>query len=516
MVTRHPHWPREPFEFTDGWRRFVLGWGALDGLEHGHAASLLRARLRDDWMLRGSLAAWYRRNAITSALADDASLIAELLRTVERGRLRVIALDQPATPIYGHTYARSEAPLEPADAAPNQFDAALDEPTTKPVRAVEWLALGDFNFSTGRAVMLPGPTAEGQLAGDHADGIALIAGLLAHLRRLDQPRQVLAAGHTDAVGSFADNLELSKLRAASVKLACEGDADGFADHAMLHGEVADGQEVLRWIASRFGWACDPGNADDKDGPKTAAARSHFRERVQAEFGVAAGSGAAFERADWLGFFRMYEQDLAARLGVTIGGLPALRARLVWTSPAVLGCGEHWPESKVARSSGCRADRRVELLCFAPEHTPSGAGSPPGGSVYGDPTYTWIAIAAGPGPHPLGGPCFELWLRAEDLENCREEAALRLRGGPYDLRHLLSDARAHAEFLVFHFHGIAVGHNYSLTLDRGDGSPLESLFERASLDSHIHGIGDSEHWPVPIAVNVPRPPERRQHDEQSDE
>lgn len=40
----------------------------------------------------------------------------------------------------------------------------------------------------------------------------------------------------------------------SVKLACEGDADGFANHAAAQGEVADGQEVLRWVALRFGWA----------------------------------------------------------------------------------------------------------------------------------------------------------------------------------------------------------------------------------------------------------------------
>lgn len=53
------------------------------------------------------------------------------------------------------------------------------------LRTVEYLAIGDFNFSTDRAVMLPGPSSEAEAEGDHADGVALIAGLLAHLRQVE-------------------------------------------------------------------------------------------------------------------------------------------------------------------------------------------------------------------------------------------------------------------------------------------------------------------------------------------
>jgi hypothetical protein len=158
---------------------------------------------------------------------------------------------------------------------------------------------------------------------------------------------------------------------------------------------------------------------------------------------------------------------------------------------------------------------VEVLCFAPEHVPGGVGSPPGGSVYGDPTYRWIAISAGPGPHPLGGPCFELWLRAEDLEGLGKGAALHLRGGVYDLRHLVSDAFAQGEYVAFHFHGIAAGQTYDLTLDRGDGSPPESMFEGESLDSLIRALDDPEHRPMPVPVHMPRPPERREDDLQEE-
>ncbi|KIG11902.1 hypothetical protein DB30_02306 [Enhygromyxa salina] len=410
---------------------------------------------------------------------------------------------QRALSKYSHGFP--EIDLEDEPAAPEPIADELDVVDR---RAVEYLAVGDFNFSTDRAVMLPGPSSEGELAGDDADGVALVAGLLAHLRQLDAARRVLVAGHTDAAGSFAHNLELSKRRAESVQLACDGDASGFADHAVAHGETADGQEVLRWTALRFGWGCDPGTVDNDDGPKTSAARQQFRDRFQAEFEEAAGTGLAFVRADWLAFFRLYEHDLAARLGVTATGLAQLRADLVWAKPPVLGCGEHWPEGAIRRSRVNRYDRRVELLCFEPDDLPSGAGDPPGGSVYGDPTYTWTPIRPGPGPHPLGGPCFELALMAEDLEGFGEDASLRLRGGPYDLRHAFADASRRGPHRVFHFHGIAKGGKYTATVESAPDDPVV-LFEHASLDSYIAGIDAPDQQPQAIAIHIARPPEQRE-------
>jgi hypothetical protein len=103
--------------------------------------------------------------------------------------------------------------------------------------------------------------------------------------------------------------------------------------------------------------------------------------------------------------------------------------------------------------------------------------------------------------------------AHDLAHLGPFAALRLQGGPYELRHLISDAREHAEFLTFHFHGVAVGRRYDMTLDRGDNSEPATLFQGASLDSFIEGIGELEERPVPITVHVPRPEERREDEEQ---
>jgi hypothetical protein len=513
-----PRWCRAIFEFPVGYRRFAVGTGPGRGftsdtsgrrrpaLASGFAASLLQQHLNRDRSLRQRLAGWYRRTNFALGPGDDDRVISTLLRDIETGWMHLVELEAAPRPTYIHTYERPSPPPEPPpEPPPNIFEPELDEPSDEKI--IEYLAVGDINFSTMRAVMLPGPSSEGEREGDHVDGVALIAGLLRHLQQLDDERRVLVAGHTDAAGSLAYNIELSKRRAQSVHLVCRGDAEGFADHAMAHAAVADGQEVLRWTAQRFGWSCDPGAVDDRDGPKTGAARQHFRDRFAAEFDAAAGTGAGFTRADWLGFFRLYEQDLAARLGVTPSCLPKLRARVISTDPPVLGCGEHWPEDTVARSRVNRADRRVELLCFPPADVPSSIAdtTPPGASIYGASEYRWRPIAAGPGPHPLGGPCFEVSLSSEDLDGLEDTAVLRLRGGPYDLRHALADAHDRGLCRVFHFDGVAKGTAYTATIEHDDAEPIV-LFSGASLDSYIAGIGDLDQQPEPLAIHLERGPE----------
>lgn len=498
----------DTLELLDGARRVVLARGGPPGLEPARASALIE-RVAADVHARARLVAWSRRALLgASASTSDARALALLLREVDSGWVSVRANQHHPWSAYTHRLPHDHD-YEPAPLEPGQ----PREPVELDECRVEYLGLGDFNFSTDRALMLPGPSSESLREGDEADGIALIAGLLAHLRRLDDERRVLVAGHTDAAGSVAHNLALSEQRARSVKLACDGDAEGFADHALSHAAVADGQEVLRWIARRFGWSCDPGPVDDDDGPRTSAARQQFRARVETEYAIAAGTGDAFERGDWLGFFRLYEQDLGARLGLSASGLAELRARLVWTSPALLGCGEHWPEDELSRARVNWADRRVELLCFGPDQVPSGAGQPPGASVYGDPRYRWFPIRPGPGPHPLDGPCFNLGLCHDDLEQLDgvdEGAHLHLRGGPYDLRHGFADASERGGYLVFHFHGIAKGQRYGASIvpgdGAGDGGEAIVLFEGASLDAFIDAVGDQELHPEPIAIHLPRRPE----------
>ncbi len=109
------------------------------------------------------------------------------------------------------------------------------------------------------------------------------------------------------------------------------------------------------------------------------------------------------------------------------------------------------------------------------------------------------IQPGPRPHLVDGPCFELALASEDLERGFTSGHVRLRGGFYDLRHAVADARRRGAFRVFHFHGIGAGSRYCATLEPG---PIE-LFADASLDSYISGIGDEEQRPEPIAIHISR-------------
>lgn len=111
-------------------------------------------------------------------------------------------------------------------------------------------------------------------------------------------------------------------------------------------------------------------------------------------------------------------------------------------------------------------------------------------------------------------CFELGLRAEDLDalNLGKGAAVRLRGGPYDFRHLVADAQPNGEYRMFSFCGVIAGERYDVTLERRKGARPEVLSEGASLDSLIRAAEDPEHHPIPIPIHVPRPPEKRELDE----
>jgi hypothetical protein len=355
---------------------------------------------------------------------------------------------------------------------------------------VEVLALGDLNFSTGREVMLPAPSVEAEQDADLADGIALVAGLLAHLRSLGEDRRVLVAGHTDAAGSERANLDLSQRRAENVRLYIAGDSEGWAAHAHEHAEVGDGQELLRWVASRFGWPCDPGSIDGDEGPRTRAGRDAFRARYEHELGESAGSGDGFRLADWRAFFAMYELDLAARLGLTTDQLPRLRESIVACEPATLGCGEHWPNEPIPRPRVCRDDRRVELLVFHPDELPEpiGGDQPPGKSIYEPGAYRWLPINPGPAPHPLEGPCFELGIALDDPALLPAQAQLRLYGGPYDLRLKVGEATHAAGILQFHFHGIATGVRYAIDYEPPEGEPL-TLARELDLDPLIATLDD---------------------------
>jgi hypothetical protein len=357
---------------------------------------------------------------------------------------------------------------------------------------IEVLALGDLNFSTDREVLLPGPSVEAERAGDLADGIALIAGLFAHLRDLGEERRVLIAGHTDAAGSRESNLELSQRRAENVRLYVVGDRQAWAAHAHEHAELADAQELLRWVASRFGGPCDPGPIAGQDGPRTRAAKDGFRARYAHEFGEPAGSAEGLEAADWRAFFDLYELDLAARLGLTTERLAIVRESIMFTEPATLGGGEHWPNEDLPRPSVCRDDRRVELLVLHPDELPESIGGddPPGKTIYGPGEWRWLPIAPGPGPHPLEGPCFELGIAIDDVALLPADARLRLHGGPYDLRLKVGDARHAGGILQFHFHGIATGVRYGIDYELPEGEPIE-LARELDLDPLIATLGGGE-------------------------
>ena len=238
-------------------------------------------------------------------------------------------------------------------------------------------------------------------------------------------------------------------------------------------------------------------------PRPAPRESRFGPATRTSLVSRPAPDSNFELGDWQGFYDLYELDLAARLAVERLELGALRARLEFCEPATLACGEHWSEDGIDRPNVCRDNRRVEVLLFHPDELPEpiGGDDPSGASLYGNKQYRWVVIGPKPDPHTIEGPCFEIAFAVDDPDTLPEEGRLRLYGGPYDLRIAFADATRDSGFTRFHFHGIAVGVDYSLEFEANAGAPVV-LFSGLNLDAHINGIGDENAALTPSRVRGP--------------
>lgn len=195
--------------------------------------------------------------------------------------------------------------------------------------------------------------------------------------------QLLIAGHTDAVGSEGANLDLATRRAELVHLFLEGKRSEWASACASSDTVSLWQRVLTWATLFLGWDCHPGEIDDDLGPVTAGALERFRATYNEEFDGAVPTDGGFSVQDWEAVFDLYERELARALALPSEDFVALRAQLVFTSPATLGCGESFPAGPCGPSEEEVWNRRVDLIFCKGDHLPALEPEPPGTVVYGD-------------------------------------------------------------------------------------------------------------------------------------
>lgn len=247
------------------------------------------------------------------------------------------------------------------------------------------LELAAVLFHTDGSVLLPYTTGSNDAVG----GLRLVLAAVLRFASEQPGKRLLVAGHADSTGSAAHNLTRSRRRARSVYLYLAGERAAWAQDADRHGTALDVQKILSWLTRHHGWDCDPGPLDGVFGPRTAGALDRVREAEGA-----AASGAPAGLRDWERFFDLYERVLACQLGKTAEELAGMRARLGFTDPPVLACGEHQP--RVQRSVDGHAaaeNRRVDLVFFDAGEVPDLGAEPPGQRVYqGRHVFTPIEVA----------------------------------------------------------------------------------------------------------------------------
>jgi outer membrane protein OmpA-like peptidoglycan-associated protein len=224
----------------------------------------------------------------------------------------------------------------------------------RPVTIVE--LDGAVAFRKDGVVIMPGEK------GGERSALAGIAGaLLFHREKPDQ--MMMVAAH-------APDEEMTARRAKSALLFVRGDREGWAGDAADGGRVEDWQQVLAWVSSVRGWACDPGGADGKAGPNTKKALGEFRARWAEAYGQPAPSGDV-GAADWAAFFDIYDDVLAQVVAEERAALAERRAALPLVEEGAFGCAAHWPAERVRIVDHVPASaERVDLLFFAEADVPA--------------------------------------------------------------------------------------------------------------------------------------------------
>jgi len=195
--------------------------------------------------------------------------------------------------------------------------------------------------------------------------LAVFVAVFNHLEE-HPDKQVLVTGHTDASGSEAYNLDLSRKRAKNVLALLQGDKDAWVTSCMDHHKVEDMQQLLKWMFDDHAWDTDPGEIDNAMGPVTQGAIERFKATYNTEFGASIPVNRTFDRAAWEAFHDIYEREMRGVLGKTEAELDSLRQAIHLVDPGAVGCGESWPLTAQHRS---RVDRRVEIVMFDPGEEP---------------------------------------------------------------------------------------------------------------------------------------------------
>ncbi|PRQ06193.1 hypothetical protein [Enhygromyxa salina] len=252
---------------------------------------------------------------------------------------------------------------------------------------VQFIEFDDVFFSFNSTALLPETkdhTPPLNEEGEPITGLNLCMAVLQYSAQYEGQKSLLILGHTDTVGSDAENVTLSQLRAQVVYGLVAGDRQAFEDavdaphiadkETKANRLIPDKNFILDWIADYTDWPCSLAENHNDHWAATKQLQVHYNEHGH-EFG---GSGEQldvdrdFGRQTWGAVFDLYQDHIARTLELSHQELAARQAGLTWAAAQTkhTGCGEFHPLDQIGRD-GIRSatNRRVEVTFFDPSEIP---------------------------------------------------------------------------------------------------------------------------------------------------
>lgn len=250
-----------------------------------------------------------------------------------------------------------------------------------------YIEFDDVFFSFNSTALLPETkdnTPPTNAEGEPITGLNLVMAVLQYSEQFEGSKSLLINGHTDTVGSDADNVELAKLRAQVVYSLVTGERETFmaavdAPHIASAETKAkilipDKNFVLDWVADYTDWPCSLAENANDHWAATKQLQSHYNAHG-AEFGGSAQLEVDrdFGNQTWGAVFDVYQDHIARTLELSHAQLRAKQDTLAWVAPQTkhTGCGEFHPLDAIGRDGFRSAtNRRVEVTFFDPGEVPA--------------------------------------------------------------------------------------------------------------------------------------------------
>jgi hypothetical protein len=176
--------------------------------------------------------------------------------------------------------------------------------------------IDDAHYHSGSPIFLPAPDqAPEDPEQDYFTGLGIIAQALKFAS--EKPTEkLLVAAHGESAGSSKACLALTDARARNVLAFLKGDRKGWAESCQSY-RVEDVQSILRFVAKKRGYGCDPGEIDNREIPRLQEALDAFRAGYKREFDSETAqslpdAGPA-KAEDFEAFFELYDLALAGEI-----------------------------------------------------------------------------------------------------------------------------------------------------------------------------------------------------------